>query len=296
LEDTAILLTAILFHDIGMLSQRPEDLSEILVAGKEKMDLATWVRSTHVERMERLVFRLFHDVKDYQEILNSDQIRASLRVAKAHGSWPWNKGFSDLVGKERGLAAIVAVVDLLDEDSGRCDTVTLMRHRQGTPLNIAHWIRHVLTRDRALVVKDRVEVHFVRPPRTNDQIIPVFAALRNHYRMIQLYNDALSLIDIGTVSPVFFPTRGRPRQTSPDLFGWNKISELPTQEALLFHLLDTFFPLSLRDSTRESDENLRRVAGLGMEPVDLSTYHEIRGMLEKRHPIEKSFYAILGGV
>lgn len=293
LEEAAILLMAVLFHDIGMLSQRPEDLDEIQRKGKEKMDLPTWVRSTHVLRMERLVQRLFADVQEDFPLLESDQMRRAFMVARAHGDWPWNQGFSNLSNRDPALAAILAVADLLDEDSSRCDTVTLIRHRQGTPLNIAHWIRHCLTKERVQILKGKIVVRFLRPPSTDNQINYVFAALRNHYRLIQLYNDPLSLLGLDPLIVSFAPRTGIPNEICQDLSGWDQIPELQTQEALLFHLLDSFFALSLLDRVRESEENIRRLEFLNMEDIDLTMYHRTRGTLEKRSPSEQAFFALL---
>jgi hypothetical protein len=74
-EEASILLIGTLLHDIGMLSQRPEDLPGTH-ASKPIQDIPTWVRRTHVGRMERLARHLieltwFHTVNEgqWKEIL-----------------------------------------------------------------------------------------------------------------------------------------------------------------------------------------------------------------------------------
>jgi hypothetical protein len=57
-----VVLMGTLFHDLGMLSHRPETPSGILTPmGWGQMDLATWVRKTHVRRLESLVTGLLDE-------------------------------------------------------------------------------------------------------------------------------------------------------------------------------------------------------------------------------------------
>jgi hypothetical protein len=49
----------ILLHDIGMLSQRPEDLAPEDAGTRSLEDVPAWVRNTHITRLERLTERLF---------------------------------------------------------------------------------------------------------------------------------------------------------------------------------------------------------------------------------------------
>jgi hypothetical protein len=143
-----VLLLATLFHDIGMLSQRPEDLpvQSTSQEGRSLRDIPSWVRTTHIQRMETLVCRLFKDTQ-FELVLNDAVVARCFHVASAHGTWPWDWGRFGFSGTDEGLAAMLAVADLLDEDALRCDSSTLLRHRYGTPLNCAHWIRHGLTYD-----------------------------------------------------------------------------------------------------------------------------------------------------
>lgn len=293
-EEAAILLLATLFHDIGMLSQKPEDLEDIYSETKAKgqMDVATWVRKTHIDRLEKLVRRLFSEYFEYQPLMDSNQILQSFRIAKAHGEWPWETGFDSLSPRERGLAAIIAIVDLLDEDSNRCDTTILIRHRHGTMLNVAHWIRHRLTDDRVLVLEGVVRIRMVRPPNTNDLVSPVFSALRNHYRLIKLYNPSLGQLGISSLNIHFNPGDGIPFQEAPELNNWRTIPGLLSQEALVFHLLESFFPLSLLDTKRIQTEDLKKLSGLGMECIDLENFYNIKGRVEIHSPAEQEFYAL----
>jgi hypothetical protein len=192
-EECAILLVAILIHDIGMLSQKAKDLeddSEEWIR-ERTMGFATWVRKTHVSRMRKLIQRLFED-KEHKDICEDPLIKRAIDVAKAHEKWPWEDGFIVLPNRDAGLAAVLAVSDLFDEDSNRCDTMTLIRHRNGTMLNIGHWIKHMLTSNKVLVEGGIVSVTLVRPPGTDVQLLPVYAALRNHFKLALLYKPRQS--------------------------------------------------------------------------------------------------------
>src|SRR6266853_1131263 len=187
-EECAVLLLAILLHDIGMLSQRPEDLppGSPHEAAKHLRDVPTWVRRTHIPRMERVARRLFAGTA-LEPLLSEPVIQRAFIVAKAHGQWPWQWNPAEFTGRDAGLAALVAVADLLDEDSARCDSATLLRHRFGSAENCAHWIRHGLTAGRVIVESGRVFVRFARPPGSDAQLDPVFVALRNHFLLVRLY-------------------------------------------------------------------------------------------------------------
>lgn len=292
-DEAAILLLALLFHDMGMLSQSPEDVDgdQPELKTKGQMDLSTWVRRTHVDRLKKLVHRLFR--KKYPELIRSKSFGLSIKIAKAHSKWPWEDGFKDLPGKGAGLASIVAIADLLDEDSNRCDTSTLIDHKQGSLLNIAHWLRHSLTSGRVMVSKGHVEVKMVKPPGTDEQIAPVFAALRNHYRLVKLYNHFLDCLGAGSLEIDFGPETIIPDHEAPGLRDWKRIPGFYTQKALLFHLLETFFPLALLDSKREPECNIQKLGELEMEPLDLEFFYKIRGIVETHSPYEKDFLALL---
>jgi hypothetical protein len=279
-----------------MLSQKPEDLDADHQEWKTKgqMDIPTWVRNTHVARLERLVRRLFDGILHYETLLESDRIQQAFRIAKAHDKWPWENGFAELPSRELTLAAILAVADLLDEDSNRCDTSMLIRHRHGSMLNIAHWIRHSLTKGQILVVDGTVEVALVRPPDTDEQIADIFAALRNHYRLLKLYNTYLELLGSGPLKISFYPESGYPEEITQGLEGWQNIPGIPTQEVLMFYLLKSFYPLGLLDFKRASNADLQRLEGLEMESIDLEGFHSVRGNVEIHSPYEQDFLAILG--
>jgi len=293
--EASILLVATLIHDSGMLSQKPEDLDAEHQEWKTKgqMDIPTWVRKTHVARLERLVRRLFDGISHHETLLKSDRIQQAFRIAKAHDKWPWENAFAELPSREPILAAILAVADLLDEDSNRCDTSTLIRHRHGNMLNIAHWIRHSLTKGQILVVDGTVEVTMVRPLCTDEQIADVFAALRNHYRLLKLYNSYLELIGSDPLKISFLPEIGYPEEITQGLEGWQNIPGIPTQEVLIFYLLNSFYPLGLLDCKRASNKDLQRLKGLEMESIDLEAFHSILGNVETHSPFEQNFLAIL---
>ncbi len=294
-EEPAILLIATLIHDIGMLSQKAEDLAEdnSMRFAKGQMNVADWVRCTHGQRIERLVKRLMNLNPNNEMILSSDMFSSAVKVGEAHQAWPWQEGFQKLENREPGLAAVVAVADLLDEDSGRCDTATLIGHREGSALNKAHWLRHTLTKGRVLVRDGEVFVQLLRPPGTDSQLKPFYHALRNHYRLIQLYTQPLGILGAGFLNTCFEPKDGCPREESEYLASWFEVPGFATQSALLYQLLQTFFAESLLDENRLTDEKRKELLAMDFEEVDLVAQRRINGQHDIRSPYEQEFYALL---
>lgn len=293
-EECAVLLLATLLHDIGMLSQRPEDLppGDPNASAKPFRDVPTWVRRTHIGRMEGVLRRLLLGTQ-FANAVSDPIVQRALLVAKAHGEWPWKWDAAMLPGRDVGLAALVAVVDLLDEDSARCDSATLLRHRYGTAENCAHWIRHGLTRGRVLVEKGRVSVRLARPPGTDAQLDVIFVALRNHYSLVMLYIRELGQVGAGLHGVDFDPPLGGINLEAEELADWNSLEGFGTQTALLYHLLGSFMPQALMDARRVDSDTLRRLAAQGLTPVDLTQFYAIRGAREPRLPIEQAFHALL---
>lgn len=293
-SEAAVLLISVLIHDIGMLSQKPEDLSESDPQrfDQGRMDISEWVRKTHVRRIRGLVSRLFQD-GEHSQILESSEMTCAYLVAEAHEKWPWEKGFSDLDGKLPGLAAILAVSDLLDEGTNRCDTMTLIKHREGSTLNKAHWIRHTLTAERVFVKEGGIHVKLSRPPNTDAQLEALYITLRNHFRLPLLYNPPLSLIGAGLLSISFDPNSGCPSRESESLENWRRIPGFATQKSLLFHLLSSFFPAALMDNRRLAADEIDRLKGIGLTPPDLGQFYKISGEKEARSPYEQEFHALI---
>lgn len=293
-EECATLLLATLIHDIGMLSQRPEDLptGNPNAATKPITDIPTWVRRTHIDRMEGILRRILNDTEFVSEI-DGSIIRRALIIAKAHGKWPWEWDTSVLAARDAGLAAMLAVADLLDEDSARCDSATLLRHRYGTAENCAHWIRHGLTQGRVLIEQGRICVNIVRPPDTDAQFDPVFVALRNHYSLVRLYLGELGQVAAGLLGIDFNPPTGGPSSFANELKGWNRLNDFQTQSALVFHLLGSFMPEALVDQRRVEAATLVRLNTQGLNPIDLTNFHAIRGENEPRTHLEQNFTALL---
>jgi hypothetical protein len=213
----------------------------------------------------------------------------------AHEYWPWKAEFNSLPGRDSGLAAIVAVADLLDEDSNRCDTKTLVEHRHGSLLNMAYWIRHGLTTNRVLVDCGVIRVRLARPPGTASKMTPVYAALRNHYRLALQYSEALERVSAGLLAPIEFdPPAGTPVLEASGLQNWHRIQGLATQSALIFHLLSSFFPEATLDNRRLPEETVGRLRAQGFEPVDLTNFQAMRGSRDRRSPEELAFRALIG--
>ncbi|HEY3378410.1 MAG TPA: hypothetical protein VGL77_13035 [Armatimonadota bacterium] len=295
-NQSAMLLIAILIHDIGMLSQRPEDLpsDRPQLFAKGQMDVSTWVRQTHVSRIPRLVNRLFMESQTYQytDLLKHQLVQRATTIAQAHEKWPWEAGFADLPGKDPGLAAVIAVADLLDEDASRCDATTLIDHRQGNMLNYGHWIRHCLTTGRILVHEGTITISFARPPFTDGQISPVYAALRNHYRLVKLYTKPLSKLGAGLLD-VVFSTDSIPAEVCVELSNWRHISGIQTQQALIYHVLNSFFSEALLDTRKVTTDFMNRIKGFRLESIDSQLLSNIQGTFEVRSPYEQTYNALI---
>jgi len=299
-SEAAVLLLGTLFHDLGMLSHRPQaPFSTFTPLGWGQMDLATWVRKTHVQRLESLVTGLLDEYEagllSTRHGVNRDLFQRAIKIACAHQYWPWQDGFRDLPGRDQGLAAIIAVADLLDEDAARCDTNTLLHHRQGTLLNMGHWIRHGLTKPPIRVTNGIVEVEMVKPPDTGEGLAPVFSALRNQFRLAGIYNEALNTIGAAPIEAVFHPSGGLPSEENKELSGWTQIPGLPTEEALVFHLLSSFMDEALLKGPNNTAERLAERGAIGMEFIDLNWHEQIKFKdgKEARSLDEQAFYAIL---
>jgi hypothetical protein len=299
-SEPVVVLLGTLFHDLGMLSHRPEaPASNFTPLGWGQMDLATWVRKTHVQRLESLVTGLLDEYEAGRlstgHRVNRDLFQRAIQIACAHQCWPWQNGFRDLPGRDQGLAAVIAVVDLLDEDAARCDTNTLLHHRQGTLLNMGHWIRHGLTKSPIRVTNGIVEVEMVKLPGTGEGLAPVFTALRNQFRLTGLYNGALDTIGASPIKIVFHPSGGFPSEENEELSGWTQIPGLPTEEALVFHLLSSFIDEALLKGPNNTAESLAARGAIEMEPIDLRWHEQIRFKdgKEARSLDEQAFYAIL---
>lgn len=294
-EECAVLLLATLLHDIGMLSQKPEDLppGDPNASAKPFRDVPTWVRRTHIARMEGVLQRMLRGT-EFENSVTDPIVQRAMNVAKAHGTWPWKWDTTILPGRDTGLAALVAVADLLDEDSARCDSATLLRHRYGTAENCAHWIRHGLTQGRVFVERGCVSVRLARPPGTDAQLNVVFTALRNHFSLVMLYLRELGQVGAGLHGVQFDPPLGSVSLVAEELAGWNELEGFGTQRSLIYHVLGSFMPEALMDDRRLDTDTLRRLTSLGISTVDLTSYYKIRGSSEPRLSSEQAFLALLG--
>lgn len=237
-DEASILILAILTHDLGMLSQDPLDM-ETVPSTKGMSNIAGWVRKTHCKRLRKLLKRILENA-GYTQFIQSKPVFFNLlcHVAMAHEEWSWQEkpehypeirrlavaspaeGYAISADRACGIAAVVAVCDILDEDSQRCDTETLLLHRQGNVLNKAHWIRHQLTKERIYIKKNKFAVTFrwLKYEKDRRRGLPlkndpsgcqsgfrhkiVFDALKNQFSSALLYNDDLSALkaDMGDPS------------------------------------------------------------------------------------------------
>lgn len=277
-EEAAYLLIALLIHDMGMLSQESIDLPDDkrIVSMKGFSDISNWVRVTHVERLPKLVKRLLSIFLEEDENLN-EHLEIAIMIACSHDKWPWDKAFvnnvlleSERLNKQhiRALNSIVAVSDLLDEDSNRCDTVTLIQHRHGSSKNIAHWIRHALTAFVDGVKNRQVVVTFRRLPEIPEDFEMVYRALRNHYKLIRFYNNDLKIIGADINEIIFNPPMGIPSlydDVSEQMKVWKY--NLEFLNSLTQQLLDTFMIEALNED-RKNPESRKAMNIAGLELMD----------------------------
>lgn len=299
-EEGAKVLLANIFHDIGMLSQNPEDMPD---SRPDDLDLeyqntAYWVRKTHVMRIRGLLVRLFgnHPLHSrlFTNINAKDRVERAFRIAETHDKWPWEaEGLSALPQRDQGLAAVLAVADLLDEDATRCDTDTLLHHRQDRMRSTGHWIRHGLTLHRVGISEGKVRVVLGRPPGTDDGFDKVYPALRNHYRLVGLYNESLKGIDAGELTVEFDPSTSAPGTEALGIRDWQRLDGLATQEALVFHLLSTFWDCALLRGKTKAE--LQQLGARDLEEIDFTFLDQIqiKDGVEMRSFDEQCFYALL---
>ena len=292
--EAGYLLFSILVHDIGMLSQNPADLlndQERLSLGLA--DVAMWVRKTHVDRIEGLLRRLATS-RCLENIINTDHFSVIVALAKAHQSWPWQKGFTDIehlnVGgidqkRLKGLAAIIAVADLLDEGNNRCDTITLIKHRQGSLMNKAHWLRHSLTANLVGISRKTIKVDFVKPTGSENELQQVYRALRNHYRLVKLYDTELNVLHAGIERINFNTSYGVPEDNWSYQESWESLKTwLPCP---VEQLLMTFMPEARNEDSDQEEK--RQFEKIGLEMLDLENYKKFIGRKELLTDEERIF-------
>jgi hypothetical protein len=292
--EAGYLLFSILVHDIGMLSQNPADLlndQDRLSLGLA--DVAAWVRKTHVDRIEGLLRRLATS-RCLENIINADHFSIIIALAKAHQSWPWQKGFIDIenlkvngIDQERlkGLAAIIAVADLLDEGNNRCDTITLIKHRQGSFMNKAHWLRHSLTANLVGISRKTIKVDFVKPTGSENELRQVYRALRNHYRLIKLYDIELNVLHAGIERINFNTSYGVPEDNWSYQESWESLKTwLPCP---IEQLLMTFMPEARNEYSNQEEK--RQFEKIGLELLDLENYKKFIGRKELLTDEERIF-------
>lgn len=310
-REAGYLLLALVIHDIGMLSQDAQDLQEQdrRTYMKGFGDIAGWVRKTHVVRLQGLVLRLLkeeiqrdcsmrkEDIKKDNDCSRGKEERESqnrmtlqdhmmivINMAASHQCWAWEENFMpeaaqvliDKAGLDRdriaALNAVIAVSDLLDEDSNRCDTIGLIRHRHGTTENMAHWIRHALTAKVDGVRGHKVTVTFRKLLPEDERYETIYGALRNHYRLVKLYNVKLKKLNAQIEQICFLPPDGLrdllEDETARELEKvWQKLPEF--EDHIVEQILSTFMREALNEDGNDPQMR-RRLDELGLETLDLS--------------------------
>lgn len=281
-NEAGYLLLALIVHDIGMLSQDASDLPQENKSRHMKgfSDISNWVRRTHVLRIHGLVLRLLQDeIREDLEL--GEHLQVVICMAESHQKWPWESEFvsNQCILEKFGLDmrrmaafnAVIAVCDLLDEDANRCDTLTLIKYRHGTTENMAHWIRHALTVEVDGVREHTVRVTFRKLLPEKKRFEKIYRALRNHYRLVQLYNEQLTILDAEIKHMVFSPSDGNPEYedgVTKELSSiWVKLPEF--KDCIVEQLLSTFMPEALGVDNGNPDMR-RRLDKIGLERMDLS--------------------------
>ena len=285
-----------------MLSQKPVDLPvghSNALDPSQWSDIASWVRRTHVMRLPRLLRRVMATYSsEYTRLFDPSEpenLCDAIDVAMAHQQWPWEwTGTWQSTIPNRGLAAIVSVADLLDEDSARCDTETLLQHRGGNELNRAHWIRHALTSNRVLILNGAIRISLCRPPDTGVELKPVFSALRNHFRLVLLYEAELRHISAPVTHVHLHPSTGLPEDVAVNLTKWREFDGFENESAFAFQLLRTFMPHALKDARKCDEGTMAQIRVASLEDVDLSLLEKAELRNEPRTAIEQTFHALVG--
>lgn len=238
-KEAGYLLMALLVHDLGMLSQEPSDLSsDVALEYKRGIgDLATWVRKTHVLRLSKLLHRIFYEFEN-ENIEVKNHIEAIAQMAASHNYWPWDEQYdideklTKFIGIEKdrieGLNGVIAIVDLLDEDSNRCDSEALIKHKRGNKINIAHWYRHALTAKVNPIKNHKVKIILRAIDGMDESFEDVFKVIRNQFRIVLVYKKYLSVIDAQIDELEFEPMNEMPKvdKEIKELGVWNEKVEL----------------------------------------------------------------------
>lgn len=280
-DEAFVLFLSVLTHDIGMLTQNEQDLadSERARFSRVSTDLPSWVRRTHVPRLRKILVRLFS--RDYPDFVQSDWFRLCCAVAESHQGWPGDHYYLNLMDcaqlcsssprRFSGLAGVLAVADLLDEDSSRCDSMTLFINKFGNLMNRAHWLRHMLTCEQLRVTSGEVLVNFRVPSNLNGKTENALRGLRNHLRLSERYNTVLCHLD--AMVRVTFDDKRELGEEVPNL---PSLSLLLCQPDL--HLMRTFWEEALPRASAECPPgSCVEQNGVQLETVDWSMLDRVLG-------------------
>ena len=209
-KEALLLSFAVLTHDLGMLSQRAEDLppERRFSLAPQYADLQGWVRSTHVDRLKGLVHYVLEQHHVLQALRSEPLVDMAILLAMSHHEWPDSTSpiiFEKLrqcasqsgieFARITGLAAVLGVADLLDEDWTRCDAEALLGHKSATTLNRSHWLRHRMIQERLEVRQSEVVAHIGELTRWRGNCPAALAALRLHLQDAERYNAALEVFN-----------------------------------------------------------------------------------------------------
>lgn len=298
--EAAILAFAFVTHDFGMLSQNADDLpeSDRITSAQQFVDLPSWVRTTHVTRLPGLLRRLLSVHELLKLLPGSDAYECSVILAMSHQEWPPRSsdspqgplfenlckyGTSMGMSSDRlmGLAGVLAVCDLLDEDQSRCDIEALFGNKHATTLNRAHWLRHSLISKPPTIDRGIVEIE-LQPPASYETDIPCVLELMNyHLKQAELeYNHILGLL--GEDTPLTINIRTGASNSVPT------VGELPYfSQALDIQMLRAFSSHEihglLKQLVTQSDSALADIQSklqfvLALLPIDMDSIIGLRAL------------------
>jgi hypothetical protein len=229
-DESFLLAFATFTHDIGMLSQSLDDLptEKRYSLAPLSVDLPLWVRKTHTVRLRKLVCRLLSDNIDlahFAKMPSTSILNAGILLAESHSEWPKDdKDDTDSDGpiyrallsysqqsevytfnRLKGLAAVLAVSDLLDEDNHRCETDALLGHKQASTLNRSHWLRHLLVTSPPIIKDNKVKIRIAPIEIWQKRLSATMKALKEYLREAEVrYNGNLSYLN-ASISITFDP-------------------------------------------------------------------------------------------
>ena len=142
---------------------------------------------------------------------------------------------------------------------------------------MAHWIRHASTAQVDGVRGHKVTVTFRKLLPEDERYETIYRALRNHYRLVKLYNVKLKKLNAQIEQICFLPPDGLrdllEDETARELEKvWQRLPEF--EDHIVEQILSTFMREALNEDGNDPLMR-RRLDELGLETLDLSRGGEV---------------------